>query len=261
MSCGERAGQLRRQIRILQADDRRVTPVEILDRVDGAGVQPAGTAQTTSGSSTSLKATRWVDLPGGGTCATTGTVAGACTYGINSIVAGTYTATAEVTVIVDGVSITRSTDNDPANIAAGGTGNATKNYSHLRISITPTADTNAAGDPHTFTVNVEQSTANGVWVPVPNGTIEALTLAQSWVGTISPPGVLAYQEEESRGVWQTGNSVFMRNWPYAYGLGNGEDSPIVGWPIVVVLSICPAFGLLHLGLAPSLEKYGSEFSA
>jgi trehalose/maltose transport system substrate-binding protein len=58
--------------------------------------------------------------------------------------------------------------------------------------------------------------------------IEALTLAQSWVGTISPPGVLAYQEEESRGVWQTGNSVFMRNWPYAYGLGNGDDSPIRG---------------------------------
>jgi trehalose/maltose transport system substrate-binding protein len=56
--------------------------------------------------------------------------------------------------------------------------------------------------------------------------IEALETAMSWVGTISPPGVLAYQEEESRGVWQTGNAVFMRNWPYAYGLGNGDDSPV-----------------------------------
>jgi trehalose/maltose transport system substrate-binding protein len=56
--------------------------------------------------------------------------------------------------------------------------------------------------------------------------VAALDLAASWVGTISPEGVLSYQEEESRGVWQTGNSVFMRNWPYAYGLGNGDDSPV-----------------------------------
>ncbi len=70
----------------------------------------------------------------------------------------------------------------------------------------------------------------------PDGTISvnneqaaaALTLAASWVGTISPDGVLAYQEEEARGLWQTGNAVFMRNWPYAYGLGNGDDSAVKG---------------------------------
>jgi len=57
---------------------------------------------------------------------------------------------------------------------------------------------------------------------------EALEAAKSWVNTISPPGVLAYQEEEARGVWQTGNAVFMRNWPYAYSLGNGADSTVKG---------------------------------
>lgn len=70
----------------------------------------------------------------------------------------------------------------------------------------------------------------------PDGTISinndkaiaAIELAKSWVGTISPNGVLAYQEEEARGVWQTGNAVFMRNWPYAYGLGNGDDSAVKG---------------------------------
>ncbi|MFN4192297.1 MAG: ABC transporter substrate-binding protein [Tabrizicola sp.] len=70
----------------------------------------------------------------------------------------------------------------------------------------------------------------------PDGTISinnpnavaALEQAKSWVGTISPAGVLAYQEEEARGVWQTGNAVFMRNWPYAYTLGNGDDSAVKG---------------------------------
>ena len=52
----------------------------------------------------------------------------------------------------------------------------------------------------------------------------ALDRAKSWVATIAPQGALAYQEEESRGVWQLGNSVFMRNWPYAFALGNGADS-------------------------------------
>ncbi|WP_296099379.1 ABC transporter substrate-binding protein [uncultured Agrobacterium sp.] len=56
----------------------------------------------------------------------------------------------------------------------------------------------------------------------------ALEMAKSWIGTIAPQGALAYKEEEARGVWQTGNSVFMRNWPYAYALGNGADSAIKG---------------------------------
>ena len=58
--------------------------------------------------------------------------------------------------------------------------------------------------------------------------IQAIKLAKTWVGNISPQGVLAYQEEEARGVWQTGNAVFMRNWPYAYALGNGDDSAVKG---------------------------------
>ena len=70
----------------------------------------------------------------------------------------------------------------------------------------------------------------------PDGTIsinnpeaaKALELARTWINNISPPGVLAYQEEESRGVWQTGNAVFMRNWPYAYSLGNSADSKVKG---------------------------------
>ncbi len=58
--------------------------------------------------------------------------------------------------------------------------------------------------------------------------IAAFELAGSWVGEISPDGVLNYAEEEARGVFQSGNAVFMRNWPYAWGLGNSADSPVKG---------------------------------
>ena len=56
----------------------------------------------------------------------------------------------------------------------------------------------------------------------------ALDLAAQWVGRISPPGVLNYMEEETRGVFQSGNAVFMRNWPYAWTLSQAADSPVRG---------------------------------
>jgi trehalose/maltose transport system substrate-binding protein len=61
-----------------------------------------------------------------------------------------------------------------------------------------------------------------------DNAVEMLERVRGWLGTISPPGVTELKEESARGMWQAGNAAFMRNWPYAYGLGNAKESVIKG---------------------------------
>ena len=67
--------------------------------------------------------------------------------------------------------------------------------------------------------------------------VQALETAAGWVGTISPQGVTGFQEEDARNLFQNGNAAFMRNWPYAYSLAQGEDSAVAG---NVTISTLPA---------------------
>lgn len=65
--------------------------------------------------------------------------------------------------------------------------------------------------------------------------VTAINKAAGWVDTITPPGVLNYAEEEARGVFQSGNAAFMRNWPYAWSLAQSDDSAVKGKVGVVAL--------------------------
>lgn len=64
---------------------------------------------------------------------------------------------------------------------------------------------------------------------------EAVDRVASWMGDIVPEGTLNYSEEEARGVFQAGNAVFMRNWPYAWNLANEAGSAVKSKVGVAVL--------------------------
>lgn len=45
---------------------------------------------------------------------------------------------------------------------------------------------------------------------------------------ITPEGVLTYKEEDARRLFTEGNALFLRNWPYAWSMVEGEESKIRG---------------------------------
>jgi multiple sugar transport system substrate-binding protein len=57
--------------------------------------------------------------------------------------------------------------------------------------------------------------------------VRALTfMRQSIADGVVPRSVLTWQEEQSRFAFQNGGALFLRNWPYAASLMNGEDSAV-----------------------------------
>ncbi len=59
-----------------------------------------------------------------------------------------------------------------------------------------------------------------------SNSVRALERAVDWIGTISPPGVVAYGEDDSFNVWQSGNAAFLRSWVYFYGATREASGPI-----------------------------------
>ena len=60
-------------------------------------------------------------------------------------------------------------------------------------------------------------------------TVQAIQFLQNTIKAgVSPPGVTTYQEEETRRLFQSGQAVFLRSWPYVWPLANENNSPIKG---------------------------------
>ena len=57
-------------------------------------------------------------------------------------------------------------------------------------------------------------------------TIRAWDRAARWVGSISPPGVVAYREWDALNLWRSGNAAFMRNWPTSYIVSTSKGSSV-----------------------------------
>jgi trehalose/maltose transport system substrate-binding protein len=90
-------------------------------------------------------------------------------------------------------------------------------------------------------------------------TILAIKKAKSWVGTISPPGVTAYKEEDSRNLWASGNAAFARDWVWIAGALSKENSlPIRG---KVAATRLPSGGAGHVSALGGQTFAVSKYSA
>lgn len=90
---------------------------------------------------------------------------------------------------------------------------------------------------------------------------KALTRAKGWVKTISPEGVLGYDEETSRAVFEAGNAVFHRNWPYVWGTSQADGSKVAGKVGMMALPVgadgqksSGCLGPMYLGISKFTAK-------
>jgi len=68
-------------------------------------------------------------------------------------------------------------------------------------------------------------------------TIEAIKMARRWIGTISPPSVIAFKEQDSRNVLHAGNAAFARDWLWRQF---SEESLVPNSSAVIAITLLPA---------------------
>jgi trehalose/maltose transport system substrate-binding protein len=109
-----------------------------------------------------------------------------------------------------------------------------------------------------------------------------LNLQRSWVGNIVPQAVTTYTEEEARNAFDSGNAVFMRNWPYAYSASlttpvkdkfavtvlphsgkNASVGTVGGWQLAVSKyskHVGAATEFVRYMTGPGVERYDAIFN-
>ncbi|HLG00806.1 MAG TPA: prealbumin-like fold domain-containing protein, partial [Acidimicrobiia bacterium] len=133
-------------------DHQMTVTVQKQDPATGFVLGPAAGVLVTGSLSNANGAT--ASFVGGNTCTTD--ALGQCTLTINSPTAGQTTVNASATVTFTG----GETKDVTTNGLAGNSGPVVKTWVDARITITPD-DTNEVGQPHTFTVDVEQNAGDG----------------------------------------------------------------------------------------------------
>jgi len=100
--------------------------------------------------------------------------------------------------------------------------------------------------------------ANGKATINNKNAAKMLNIVRGWVGTIAPRGVTTYTEENARIPFDNGDAAFMRNWPYAYSIGQQSGSAVKGKFDVTVLP--HAAGQHSVGTVGGWQLGVSKFS-
>lgn len=89
--------------------------------------------------------------------------------------------------------------------------------------------------------------------------VEAMRRARSWIGTISPPSVIAFKELDSRNVFQAGSAAFARDWLWSQFSGQSLSSNPKATIALALLPAGPARRASTLGgQSLSISRYSKH---
>lgn len=86
----------------------------------------------------------------------------------------------------------------------------------------------------------------------------ALQRARSWVGTISPPSVVEYDEEDAANVWLAGSAAFARGWFETYAPTNASPALANKFATVPMPAGKKGYAWTFGGMALAVSRYSAH---